>query len=41
MAAVWAATVNMGFATRDYDDFVNACLRGVPVEPERVAIARR
>ena len=29
MAAVCAATVNMGFATRDYCDFVNACLRGV------------
>jgi hypothetical protein len=41
MAALCAATVNMGFATRVYCDFVNVCLRGAPVEPERLAIVRR
>ena len=29
VAPVCAATVNMGFAARDYYDFVNACLHGV------------
>jgi hypothetical protein len=41
MAALCAATVNMGFATRVYCDFVNVCLRGAPVEPERLAMAKR
>jgi hypothetical protein len=34
MAPVCAATVNMGFASRVYCDFVNLCLRGAPVEPD-------